>query len=121
MNNLNKEEYEQINDIEEIPPLIKAEDLSNKEDRTLLYGYTCDRDSWHVYIKGGKIFTTLGTLSGHIHEIKPYSNSSYIPDKRLYPETCDFEFCKKLIQAGEHLPFTVWSDRKEKQYYGATK
>ena len=30
--------------------ILIAEDLINKENRTLLYGYTCDRETWHVSV-----------------------------------------------------------------------
>ena len=53
---MNKTAYLYLRSIEEIPkPVLSAEDLKDKSDRTLLYGYTCDRDTWHVYLEDGKI------------------------------------------------------------------
>ncbi|WP_316207486.1 hypothetical protein [Bradyrhizobium sp. SZCCHNR3118] len=34
--------------------------------------------------------------------------SSLVPNKRLYPEACDFDFCMKLAALGVHLPFTTY-------------
>lgn len=52
---MNKEEYGYIIDLQlkGVSP-VDVYDLDNKNDRTLLYGYTCDRDTFHVYIKDMK-------------------------------------------------------------------
>lgn len=122
---MNKEEYEKIIDLQfkDNPP-IKAEDLFNTIDRTLLYGYTCDRDTFHVYVKDMKIHAVTyrtgyeNNAPNFMKEISINANDDYIPNKRLYPETCDYEFCKKLKELGCHLPFTIWSDgRPEAQFY----
>lgn len=123
--------------------IISVDDLENKSDRTLIYGYTCDRDSWHVYLKDAQIITVVYTISynnppsgysnnecTYDHNGNPcmYSyniidvecNASFIPDKRIHPNACDFEFCKLILENGGHLPFTgVAVDGVEtKQYYG---
>lgn len=57
----------------------------------------------------------------NLEEIEVKDNFGYVPDKRLYPETCDYEFCKLLKEAGVHLPFTSFnSNRKEEDFYGFT-
>lgn len=121
---MNKDEYKLV---EKMKPqkehVLSPDDLKNKSDRTLLYGYTCDRDTWHVYIKDEVIHTIWYNAREDdvvICELPDYiSNKQYIPNKRLYPETCDFEFCSLLIDKGVHLPFTTWNDnREEKQFYG---
>lgn len=106
--------------------LITIDDLKNKKDRTLLYGYTCDRSTWHVFVKDGKITVVVYKYDDKEEDIKGfavYSNSQYIPDKRLYAECCDFEFCSLLVDRGVNLPFTSPSfnkKQKRKQYYGVT-
>jgi len=115
---MKKELFECLTDVEEIKKIITIDDLVNKEDRTLLYGYTCDRDTWHVYIKNNKIFSVIYTYKTKPMPIPILDNESYIPNKRLYPETCDYEFCKLLKEQGVYLPFTTWQDRPENVYYG---
>lgn len=123
---MNKQEFELVNfTISEPEVVISPDDLENKSDRTLLYGYTCDRDTWHVYIKDEVIHTIWYNSREDdivICELPNYiSNEQYIPNKRLYPECCDFEFCSLLKNKEVHLPFTTWDDnrdREEEQFYG---
>jgi hypothetical protein len=107
--------------VAEVP--ISAADLINKADRTLLYGYTCDRSTWHVYLKNGEIHTLRYISVKSTREILVTSNKDYIPDKRLYPERCDFEFCSFLKNLGYSLPFTTWTEMAAEQqeaFYGET-
>jgi hypothetical protein len=50
------------------------------------------------------------------------SNYDYVPDKRLYPERCEYHFCRMLKEKGVHLPFTTWNDDVDGncKYYGFT-
>ncbi len=112
--------------------LINVNDLHNKEDRTLLYGYTMERSTFHVYLKDMKIHTVVYNTdySGdnpkpkNMIEVEVISNHDYIPDKRLYPERCDYEFCKLLKGNNVHsLPFTTFdTDRHidKSDFYGFT-
>ncbi len=109
-------------------------------NRTLLYGYTCERETFHVYIKDQKIYTVvyntdysinyekeLGSFMRgdpkpkNMRRIEVNSNRDYVPDKRLYPERCDYHFCRALKERGIDLPFTHWSEEvkpNERDYYG---
>lgn len=88
-------------------------------DRTLLYGYTCERDTWHVYIKDTVIHKVIYKYGKDPVEYQINDNYDFIPDKRLYPEACDYQFCRIMQRLGYELPFTSWNnDREEKQYYG---
>lgn len=117
-------ELEQYKDINQQHPnkIITIGDLVNKDDRTLLYGYTCDRYSWHVYIKNKVIHTICYNFDeSGLHSIPICANSNYIPDKRLYPNCCDYEFCSLLKNCGEHLCFTTFDcDMISKKYWGYT-
>jgi hypothetical protein len=119
---MNKEEYESFlqKEKEHREIIINHEFLRNKTDRTLLYGYTLDRDTWHVYIKNLEIHTVIYGYQQTPKEVVIKSNQDFVPDKRLYPETCDYEFCAILKRIGiENLPFTAFNDLREpKQYYG---
>ena len=128
---MNRMEYEMLEDIEtEKERVICAEDLgSNMRDRTLMYGYTCARDTFHVYLKNGEIhiviydddYSNRVKKPKNMREVKAESNYDFIPDKRLYPECCDYDFCRLLKLKGIHLPFTCWSENNEpKDFYGFT-
>lgn len=104
--------------------MITANDLINKDDRTLLYGYTYNRDTWHVYLKDGEIVTVVYGYKRAPARVKVATNGGYMPSKRLYPECCDFEFCNLLKEKGVYLPFAKWDElrtgRRESSviYYG---
>ena len=69
--------------------LIKASDLIPKiNDRTLLYGFDNDtKEKFHVFLKGQEIYA-------------------------LYPEACDFTFCRLLICHQITLPFLPWNAKR---------
>lgn len=107
--------------------VISAKVLSNTTDRTLLYGYTCARETFHVYLKNGEIHTVVygNDYSGtskqpkNIREILVSSNYDYIPDKRLYPEACDYEFCKLLKERNISLLFVAYNENRDvRNFYG---
>lgn len=138
---MNQKEFEILKTYRGVPHIISVDDLINKTDRTLLYGYTCNRDTWHVYLKDGQIVTLVYGWSyenessefkyhvkGQMNEkscvysyniIEIENNIDFIPDKRIYPNACDFEFCKLILDAGGHLPFTGDANdtSEKKQYY----
>lgn len=98
-------------------------------NRTLLYGYTCERETFHVYLKDQKIYTVVykteysrgAPMPKNMRQIEVNSNRDFVPDKRLYPERCDYHFCRALKERGIDLPFTHWSEEiepNEKGYYG---
>jgi hypothetical protein len=118
---MNLEEYNLLKKINELPEkIIDAEMLAPfLRDRTLLYGYTLERKTWHVYIKDKIIHKIVYDSKQDLVEYQINDNYDFIPDKRLYPETCDYHFCKILIRLGYELPFTNWDDKRlKKQYYG---
>lgn len=128
---MTKQEMEMIENIDGIKnrPFC-AKDLSPLlKDRTLLYGYTCDRRTFHVYLKDLKIHTVIYNVDyscdnpkpKNMIEISVSSNMDYVPDKRLYPETCDYKFCKLLKNANIKLPFTAFNENRPIQdFYGFT-
>ena len=100
-------------------------------DRTLLYGYTCARETFHVYIKDEQIYTVVYNTEYsrgvpkpvNMRQIEIKSNHDYVPDKRLYPERCDYHFCLLLKEKGIDLPFTVYTKEVEdtsQTYFGFT-
>ena len=125
---MTKEDYEKLKDVDELQDVIRGCDLKNQKDRTLLYGYTCEREDFHVYIQDGIIYRRIEGKDIYDYEriseeyiTNSYygNNNWYIPDKRLYPECCDMEFCTKLKEDGMLLPFTTFGQITEtKEFYG---
>lgn len=116
---MNKEELETLEYIDSHPVLININDLTGRGDRTLLYGYDCNRNSWHVYIYKLKIYGCKYAHDGLTERIKFTENSDYVPNKRLHPECCDYEFCCLLKRYGVYLPFTQYQEIIDREiYYG---
>lgn len=91
------------------------------DSKTLLYGYTSDRNTHHVYQDGGQIH--LVVYNFHNEVINQLSDNSLplaiiMPDKRLYGEACDFAFCKELQDAGVRLPFTNYNFSSYRKHEG---
>ena len=113
--------------------VIRAENIcGSKINRTLIYGYTCERRTFHVYLKDLKIYVVVydndyatgKPAPKNMRQITVTSNRDFVPDKRVYPERSDFYFCKLLRERGVEIPFTTWSDIEpapnENGYYGFT-
>jgi hypothetical protein len=97
--------------------VLSTEHLVDRTARTLLFGYTVERHTWHVYLDADGILYRVvyqETTSGTPLLIEASAGSSagcsrndeYVPNKRLYPESCDLEFCRLLTAKGVSLPFT---------------
>lgn len=84
----------------------------NDLDRTLLYGYDTDRNTWHVYVKDKRVYLHLyNTYKPEVSVVRDVFESfqELVPNKRLYPERCDYEFCLWLIRdKGVHMTFLKW-------------
>ena len=99
--------------------------MSNVTDRTLVYGYFSDRATFHLYLQGKEIHR-LVTRAGEPPEIVSHDVydgkvplTDVVPDKRVYPKACDFEFCQLLLDVGVRMPFTTFDDRRPKaDFYG---
>lgn len=132
---MDKREFEALTKVEALiqgPIFLRVEDFSKETDgRTLLYGYTCDRETFHVYsFFSGEIYIHVyRNIGGKAETVRLYDVSSeglqslqdLIPNKRLYPQYCDGEFCTYLKERGVTLPFTTWADpdsRGDQWYVG---
>lgn len=101
-----------------VADVITAQDLANREPRTLVYGRATDRLFLHVYLgPDGAIHRVIYDASGmrvsHTPEERITANGEYAPARTLHPEACDYEFCLKLRQHGVELPFTRWDDSRD--------
>ncbi len=86
---------------------IHADALKGYGDRTLLYGYDVNRKTWHVYLMDGEIH--LHVYDHNRITITKRSDRFWLdahklmPNKRLYPEACDFDFLQILRGNGVQI------------------
>lgn len=118
-------DYEQFKKIGDEFALLTIENLIEKDSRTLLYGYTCDRDTWHVYLFEGVIYCVVYSFNCEPELVQINDNYDFVPDKRLYPARCDYEFSLLLKMRGVNLPFTCFDSKeltahKSNGFYGET-
>ena len=113
---MKKEEYELL---KKPRKPFSVDMLKNKEDRTLLYGYTLERDTWHVYLKDGEIIKVIYGYEGKPVRFEIKDIYDLRVDKRLYPARCDFEICKIMKEYDIDLPFTGFEEvLLNGKYYG---
>ncbi len=121
-----KQEYEKLtsknHDIE-----VKFFNLS---PRTLLYGYTCARDTFHIYFDDESCVNKFiynyynKTLFHKKYEVLTNVDlKDLVPDKRVYPESTDYEFLLILLTHQIYVPFTRYDEErfervKDLQYHG---
>lgn len=106
---MKKEELESLREVEAVKPMLPAMD---GETRTLLFGYTVERDAHHVYQEEGELH--LVVYKGDVliqHEAgAALPAENLVPNKRLYPERCNYVFSRMLKTLGFSLPFTNYDD-----------
>lgn len=119
---MTQDELKALDGIAAAVPTISADDGG---DRTLLYGYDVDRRTHHLYQVDGILHLVVYTDSQSGGDLVRYETGRELPlegvapNKRLYPEACDFAFCRRLRQAGAHLPFTTYDpSRADKPFHG---
>jgi len=120
---MNQEQYKALVHLATAARLISVSDLADKSARTLVYGYTCNRDTFHVYLKDGQIHKVVYTFDRTLidqfsgSEIEP---EACVPDKRIYPEACDYEFCMLLKKFDAYMPFTGFNENRDmlQQFHG---
>lgn len=102
------------------PIAITVDDLDDARSRTLLYGYTCDRCTFHLYLMDEEFFTFIYKENsdhffkhGGTIDMERTNSTMLVPDKRLYPECCDYDFCNLLQQRGIGLPFTSFNEDRQ--------
>lgn len=118
---MNREEFDIVTSTVSVVPYVSAADMGMlpEHERTLLYGYTCERRSWHVYIKDGFIHLLVldGTHSEIRHEKKKYDwhIPDLVPDKRAYAESTDFNFALLCRDRSVDIPFTQFDEVRYEQ------
>ncbi|MBI6883213.1 hypothetical protein [Pseudomonas putida] len=121
---MNAEQYDTLKAMMAKPsnPTISVNELDNPgQDRTLLWGYTLDRSSFHVYIKDGVLHRVVyghpNTLISHISG-EELACESMAPDKRAYPAACDEQFSRLMHEKGQHVRYTTFTEREDIPFHG---
>lgn len=99
---------------------ISGSSLQNATARTLVWGYTLDRNSFHVYLdEFGVIHRVIYDHQNIVlsHDEGEFLPESLSPDKRAYPEACDYEFCRLMASLDNGLCFTTFNENREKTRY----
>ncbi|WP_315729884.1 hypothetical protein [Bradyrhizobium sp. SZCCHNRI2010] len=82
------------------------------DDRTLLYGYDTDRNTWHIFQSDGHLHKAVYFGSNREFIFKDSAlemdGRHLIPNKRLYAEACDYGFCLQLRRLGLYFSFTTF-------------
>lgn len=111
---MKKFEFEQLEKLVISPRTVSGAMLVNKTPGTLMYGYTCNRDTFHLYLDDAEVIQCV-TYSGDglllSHAFGELEARKCVPDKRLCPERCDYEFCALLLSLQVSLPFTIYDDK----------
>lgn len=102
---------------------MSAKLLENKTPRTLAYGFTTDRKTFHAYLaEAGNVVRVIYDHDGLLVDIKTEADgllmTECVPNKRMYPERCDFEFCQLLMARQVYLPFTMYKMLAQEPWYG---
>lgn len=111
-----KEEFDRLAKAGPAPRRLTGADLANRTPRTLLYGYTCDNETVHVYLdETAVLHRVVYHHSGEPVKLVDHQTedelvlAEYAPNKRLYPEACDLEFCELLHRQGAYLPLGTFN------------
>lgn len=121
---MDAKEYELFRSLSVEAPTLSVDDLVDKSDRTLVYGYFSDRTTFHLYLKDGRIHRICYRGSSSAKDYCTYVKYDKIlldmcyPSKRVYPAMSDFEFCSMLKVRGVWPSYTTFTEVEEKRFYG---
>lgn len=95
------------------PTKVLLSDWDPTRPRTLVYGYTCDRSTFHVYVDNKAVHLLVYKdfplqVVGHrsTENEGGLLASMCAPDKRLYADVSDFDFCRFLQDSGVAVALT---------------
>lgn len=117
---MNREDFEDLSSPLKATQIHSRSFLSEGEApmRTLLYGYTCGRDTFHVYLKDGLIHRLVYSTAGNEITIVEYDYfrawdaHRLVPDKRVYPDSTDLLMARLLKDAGIDVPYLPFDDKR---------
>ena len=118
---MTKDELELLKNEINVSPMVNISELPAGYEGTLVYGYTCDRNTVHVYAKAGEIHAVTynfdGELLGHSFGKEIYGGSCK-PNKRAYRQTTQHFFASLLAKKGFELAITEGGENEESLAFG---
>lgn len=125
---MDRQQLESLKEVEEVGRAIHLSTRdyggNERDPKTLLYGYDCDRNTHHVFqdhygniyvyvyrpngVKDETVISKVDVSGDGIKDLQ-----ELVPNKRLYPQYCDFIFCSYLKERGVHLPFTTYEEPRQ--------
>lgn len=100
---MTKQELAQLIAQSSATPMVSIAELPKGFEGTLLYGYTCDRNTFHVYVKDEVIHAVTYNFNEeiitHASGKEVYAGSCF-PDKRVYRQPTQFFFMELLAKKG---------------------
>lgn len=115
---MNEQERAEVSKIQAAKPRISASELAYRGERTLLLGYDCDRNTWHVYLQDGEIHKLV--YDHNLRVVSYFHADSFecqalCPDKRAFSESTDYVFAKLIAERIDEygICFTTHDDEAE--------
>lgn len=116
---MNKDQLDALTAIKNQPVTISVDDLGESalQPRTLVYGYTAERDTFHVWLTPtGHIARLIYSHDGSVlfRDVRSeWPVEDMIPNKRAYPEYSDFLFASIIKSRHERgISFRNWAEPK---------
>jgi hypothetical protein len=108
-------EFQQFINIRVSAKTVNVLDLRDLSDRTLVYGYDIDRYTYHLYLKDCTFHIVIYKLDDKVSHVESDSLPivKCIPNKRVYPECCDYEFSVLLLKNSVELPYTHYNNKRD--------
>lgn len=100
---MTKQELTQLIAQSSATPMVSIAELPKGFEGTLLYGFTCERHTFHVYVKDEVIHAVTYNFEEEIitHTSgKEVYAGSCVPDKRVYRQPTHFFFMELLAKKG---------------------
>lgn len=81
------------------------------DGETLLLGFDNDtKDEFYVFFKDHRIYAFRGSK-----QIEIRSNDQFVQNVSLFPERCNYSFCRFLQMFNISLPFLPWGSERKKR------
>lgn len=116
---MDKSQFDRLAEKEE-ETTIRPGELKDQSDRLLVDGYDTDRQTYQLYLEDGQFVLRFygyedidlapvawRTVDGEAVEV-----TRLYPNKRIYPETTDFEFVRLLLRRGGTPSLTPWDQAR---------
>lgn len=120
------DEYKSLLNFRNSPRMVHVSEVVDPErERTLLYGYTGVSDTFHLYLKDGRLHLYIyrnhyGHSPDEVRIAQSFEEISIddLPRGHIYPAASDFGFCNLVLERGHALSITSFDGRPPAAFYG---